>query len=130
MQVLQLQSASMQPQSQAVDYDSGIEAMILAILQQTNASLTAQQAQMLAMHTDFLNAQDSSASSAALTTLYAAYLADALVANSNLTVAVQSQILHVNTPASLLPVSHKQYQHMMCYVECALRSWNSSLFKC
>ena len=35
LHVLQLQSASTSPQSQAVDYESGIEATILAILQQT-----------------------------------------------------------------------------------------------
>ena len=95
----------MQPQSQPVDYTSGIEAMILAILQQTEASLTAQQAQMLALQLDFLNAHDSSAAYAQLTELYAAYLADALAADANLALTIHSQILHENTSSSLLPVS-------------------------
>lgn len=80
--------------------------MVLAILQQTNATLVAQQAQMVALQLEFLNAQDSSASYAQLTKLYAAYLADALAANANLSSIVRSDILHFNGSSSLLPVSH------------------------
>ena len=104
LQVLQLQSATTQPQSQPVDYTAGIEAMVLAILQQTDASLTAQQAQVVAMQIDFLNAQDSSASHAQLTKLYSAYLDEALAQNSNLSSIIQSRLLHLNSSSSLLPV--------------------------
>ena len=38
MQILQLQSAASVKQSREVDYESGIEAMVLAILKQTNYS--------------------------------------------------------------------------------------------
>lgn len=88
-----------------MDYKSGIEAMILAILQQTERSLSAQQAQMLALQLGFLNAHASSASIDNLITLYAAFLAEALAANANLTLAIESGILHLNSSESLLPVS-------------------------
>ena len=105
LQVLQLQSATTQPQSQPVDYTAGIEAMVLAILQQTNVSCIAQQAQMVAMQIEYLNAQDSSASYTQLTALYSAYLAEALAQNTNLSSIVQNKILHLNSLSSLLPVS-------------------------
>lgn len=104
-QVLQLQSATTQPQSKPVDYPSGIEAMILAILQQTNVTQVAQQAQLVAMQIELLNAMDSSATYAQLTSLYSAYLAEALAANSNLTALINSEILKGNSSTSLLPVS-------------------------
>lgn len=100
-----MQSAAIQPQSQPVDFQAGLEAMILAILQQTSASLKAQQAQMLGMQADYVNAQDRSVSSSQMTSLYAAYLADALAANSNLTLAVKTQLLHISSSPSPLPVS-------------------------
>ena len=103
--MLQLQSTTTQPQSQPVDYRSGVEAMVLAILQQTQLSLNRQQAEMLALQMDFLNAQDSSALFAQWTALYAAYLADALADNSNLTLTIQSHMLHLSSSESLLPVS-------------------------
>ena len=93
-----------QPQSQPVDYRSGVEAMVLAILQQTQLSLNRQQVQILALQIDFLSAQDSSALSAQWTALYAAYLADALADNSNLTSTIQSHMLHLSSSESLLPV--------------------------
>lgn len=80
--------------------------MILAILQQTDAKLMAQQAEALALQTAFLNAHDGSATFADLTTLYAAYLAEALARNANLSLAVRSNILHLNSTKSLLPVRH------------------------
>ena len=80
--------------------------MVLAILQQTNVSLLAQQAQLVIMYTDFLSAHDSSASYSQLIQLYSAYLAEALAANSDLSVTVQSMILHLNTSSSLLPVRY------------------------
>ena len=105
VQVLQLQSATTQPQSQPVDYQAGIEAMVLAILQQTNVTLVAQQAQLVAMQIEYMNAQDSSAADADVTKLYAAYLAEALAMYSNLTLAIESDILHLSSSSSLLPVS-------------------------
>ena len=105
MQVLQLQSATTQPQSQAVDYQAGIEAMVLAILQQTNASLAAQQAQAVAMQLEYLNAHDTSASQSQLTQQYSAYLTQALAVNANLSLVVKSSILHLSSTSSLLPVS-------------------------
>lgn len=106
LQVLSLQSATTQPQTQAVDYRSGIEAMVLAILQQTNVTLLAQQAKLLAMQTAYLNAHDESASFANLIKLYADYLAEALARNVNLSLTFQSSILHLNRTRSLLPVSY------------------------
>lgn len=111
MQVLQLQSATTQPQSQPVDYQAGIEAMVLAILQQTNVTIIAQQAEMVAMQIEYLGAQDSSASYARLTELYSAYLAEALAMNSNLSSIIQSDILHLNSSSSLLPVSRSTCMH-------------------
>ena len=103
-----------QPQSQPVDYRSGVEAMVLAILQQTQLSLNRQQAQMLALQIDFLNAQDSSALFAQWTALYAGYLADALADNSNLMLTIQSQLLDLSSSDSLLPVS--LYSQSLCPV--------------
>ena len=79
--------------------------MVLAILQQTNVTLIAQQAQMVAMRITYLNAHDSSAADADVTKLYAAYLAEALAMYSNLTLTIDSDILHLNSSSSLLPVS-------------------------
>ena len=120
VQVLQLQSAATQPPSQPLDYKSGIEAMILAILQQTDVSLAAQQAQLLALQADYLSAQDNSAARAGLTSLYAAYLAEALVGNSSLTSAIQSIMRHLNSSSSLLPVSmHNQPLQRVSLCHCA-----------
>lgn len=102
--MLQLQSATTQPQTEPVDYKAGIEAMVLAILLQTNASQVAQQAQMLALQVELLNAQDSSASDAQLTQLYSLFLSEALGASANLSTVVQSRILHLTSASSLLPV--------------------------
>lgn len=84
--------------------------MILAILQQTNLTVIAQQAQVLALQIEYLNAQDSSASYTQLTKLYAEYLAEALAANANLSSIVRSNILHLNSTSSLLPVSRPLLQ--------------------
>ena len=100
-----MQTATTQPQSQPVDYGAGIEAIVLAILQQTNISLIAQQAQMVAMQVEYLNAQDGSASYAQLTQLYSVYLAEALAINANLSSLIESKLLHLNSSSSLLPVS-------------------------
>lgn len=79
--------------------------MVLAILQQTRTSLDAQQEQMLTMQTAFLSDHDSSAVFAQWTSLYAAYLAEALAANSGLRLTVQTHLLHLNSSKTLLPVS-------------------------
>ena len=78
--------------------------MVLAIVQQTNMSLLAQQVQVLAMQLEYLNAHDTSASQAQLTQLYEAFLSEALAAYSNISVLVQSDILHLSSTSSLLPV--------------------------
>ena len=115
--MLQLQSATTQPQSEPVDYQAGIEAMVLAILQQTNVTIIAQQAQMVAMQIEYLGAQDSSASYAQLTSLYSAYLAEALAMNSNLSSIIQSNILHLNSSSSLLPVSCSTFKSGTCMLQ-------------
>lgn len=79
--------------------------MVLAILQQTRHSLTAQQAEVFSLQTAFLNSHDSSALHAQWTSLYAAYLAEALAANSQLSLTIQTHLLHLNSTKSLLPVS-------------------------
>ena len=100
-----LQSATTQAQSQPVDYQAGMEAMVLAIWQQTNASLAAQQAQAVALQLEDANAHDTFASQSQQTQQYSAYLAQALAVNTNLSLVGKSSILHLSSTSSLLPVS-------------------------
>ena len=104
-----------------MDYQAGIEAMVLAILQQTNASLAAQQAQAVAMQLEYMNAHDTSASQSQLTQQYSAYLTQALAVNANLSTVVKSDILHLSSTSSLLPVSQLTLllPQGACRVDCA-----------
>ena len=100
--MLQLQSASTSPQSQPVDYESGIEAMILAILQQTTYS---QQVQLADLNSLFLVATQANAVTAGqLLSAYSVYLSQALAASANLSAAIESGLLNDSGSSSLLPV--------------------------
>ena len=103
MQVLQLQSAASVEQSQEVDYESGIEAMVLAILQQTNYS---QQVELAAVSNLSMVAEQAYwVRDGVLIAAYDDYLNAALAANSNLTLDVESGLLNISQPSSILPVS-------------------------
>lgn len=102
-QVLQLQSATTSPQSQPVDYDAGIEAMVLAILQQTSYSQQVQRAELGSL--SLLTTQANTVADGQLLAAYSDYLEDALAANTNLTAVVQSDLLNDTAVSSLLPVS-------------------------
>ena len=103
MQVLQLQSATSVKQSQEVDYESGMEAMVLAILKQTNNPKQVDLATMsnLSMTAD----QAFWVREGVLIAAYNDYLTEALAANSNLTLSVDSGLLNISQPFSILPVS-------------------------
>ncbi len=102
-QVLQLQSASTSPESQPVDYESGIEAMILAILQQTTYS---QQVQLSDLNSLALLATQANVVTAGqLLSAYSVYLSQALAASANLSAAIESGLLNDTASSSLLPVS-------------------------
>ena len=102
LQVLQLQSASTSPESQPVDYESGIEAMILAILQQTNYSQQTELADLSSVALQIT--QDDLVADNFLVTAYSNYLAAALAANANLTSLVETSLLKISS-TSVLPVS-------------------------
>ena len=102
LQVLQLQSASSSPESQPVDYESGIEAMILAILQQTNYSQQTELADLSSVALQIT--QDDLVADNFLVTAYSNYLAAALAANANLTSLVETSLLNISS-TSVLPVS-------------------------
>ena len=101
VQVLQLQSASTSPKSQSIDYESGIEAMVLAILLQTNYSQETELAELSDLTLQMT--QDDLVAYGFLLTAYNAYLADALAANSNLTDNIRTSLLNIST-SSVLPV--------------------------
>ena len=102
VQVLQLQSTSATPQSQPVDYESGIEAMILAILQQSNYSQQIELASLAAVALQ--TTQDDLVADKLLLTAYARYLAAALAANTNHTSLIETRLLNISS-TSVLPVS-------------------------
>ncbi len=106
VQVLQLQSATTSPQSSPIDYESGIEAMVLAILQQTNFSQQIELAELADLSLQIT--QDDLVADALLLTAYNAYLADALAANANLTDIIETSLLNLTT-TSILPVSHPSW---------------------
>ena len=93
-----------------MDYRSGIEAMVLAILQQTNQTLITQQHQAMALETEYLSAHGAPVSFADVIALYAAYLADALAMNANMSLTVQTNLLHLNLTSPLLPVRRNPVQ--------------------
>lgn len=102
-QVLQLQSASLSVQSQDVDYELGIEAMVLAILQQTNYSQRIETAELSGLTLQIT--QDDLVADGLLLTAYSDYLADAQAANGDLIDDININLLNVST-SSVLPVRH------------------------
>lgn len=101
VQVMQLQTASTSPKSQSIDYESGIEAMVLAILLQTNYSQETELAELSDLTLQMT--QDDLVAYGFLLAAYNAYLADALAANSNLTDNIKTSLLNIST-SSVLPV--------------------------
>ena len=85
-----------------MDYASGIEAMILAILQQTTYSQQIELAEL----TDVVlqTTQDDIVANGLLLTAYADYLAAALAENADVTSIIQTSLLNITT-TSILPVS-------------------------
>lgn len=85
-----------------MDYESGIEAMILAILQQTTYSQQIELAEL----TDVVlqTTQDDIVANGLLLTAYADYLAAALAENADVTSIIQTSLLNITT-TSILPVS-------------------------
>ena len=102
LQVLQLQSASTTPQSQPVDYESGIEAMILAILQQTTYSQQVQLADLNSL--SLVTTQAAVVTAGQLLSAYSVYLSQALATSANLSAAIGSNLLNDTASSSLLPV--------------------------
>ena len=105
MQVLQLQSATTSPRSEPVDYEAGIEAMVLAILQQTNTSQQTGLAELAPLA--LLTSQNDAVQDSLQLSAYSAYLNDAMAANANLTATVETSLLNVSSTSSVLPVSEK-----------------------
>ena len=121
MQVLQLQSASSANESQAVDYESGIEAMVLAILQQT---LYSQQQQLSLAALSLLTSQTNAVADANVLNAYPAFLSDALQASANLSATIQSSLLNASSSSSLIPVSPT------CLAEPSEPAWHASAHDC
>ena len=111
VQGLQLQSATATGGNQSIDYPSGIEAMVLAILQQTVYS---QQQQLGLASISMLGYQDQDVASGDVLNSYPLYLADALAANANLSSAIQSSLLNASSSSSLLPVSLLHFSSPSC----------------
>lgn len=107
-----MQSAASSQQSPAVDYQAGVEAMVLAILQQTNYSQHAMLATLASL--SVLTSQDRAVQDALQLAAYSAYLDDALNANANLTLTVET-MLNITSTRSLLPV---RQQASTCYKTC------------
>lgn len=99
VQVLRLQSSSASPDSPPVDHASGIEAMILAILQQANYSQHAQLDTLAQVVLQLV--QDDSVEEGLLLDALAKLLADAQTSNA----VVQARLGSGAAP-SLVPVSH------------------------
>ena len=111
VQVLQAQSAASSQQSQAVDYQAGIEAMVLAILQQTNYSQHVMLATLASL--SVLTSQDQAVRDALQLAAYSAYLNDALDANANFALTVETSLLNMTSSWSLLPV-RQQANSIVC----------------
>ena len=105
VQVLQLRSATSSQRSPAVDYQAGIEAMVLAILQQTNYSQHVGLATLASLTVQ--TSQDRAAQDGLQLAAYSAFLNNALDANANLTATVQTSLLNITSARSALPVSQQ-----------------------
>lgn len=100
VQVLRLQSTSASPNSPPVDHASGIEAMVLAILQQANYS---QQLQLEAVAGIVLQTtQDGGVQEGLLLDALAKLLADAQISNA----MVQAKLGGSKSAPSLIPASY------------------------
>ena len=100
--MLKLQSATSSQQSQAVDYQAGIEAMVLAILQQTNYSQLAGLAIVASL--SVLPSQDQAVQDASRLAAYTTYLNRALDGIANVTATVETSLLNITSSRSVLPV--------------------------
>lgn len=98
VQVLQLQSTSASQQSPPVDHKSGIEAMVLAILQQANSSQHSELGDMAGLALQ--PSQDITIQRGLLLKAYSDLLADALAANA----VVPASLGNVSAP-SIIPAS-------------------------
>jgi len=85
-----------------VDYESGIEAMILAILQQTTYSQQVQLADLNSL--SLMTTQAAVVTAGQLLSAYSVYLSEALAASANLSAAIGSDLLNDTASSSLLPV--------------------------
>ena len=86
-----------------MDHELGIEAMVLAILQQTNYSQRIETAELSGLTLQIT--QDDLVADGLLLTAYSDYLADAQAANGNLIDDISINLLNVST-TSVLPVRH------------------------
>lgn len=111
VQVLRLQSTSASPNSPPVDHASGIEAMVLAILQQANYSQQLQLGAIAGMV--FQIAEDGGVQQGLLLDALAKLLADAQTSNA----MVQARLGGIKSAPSLIPASHSLaacMQRCMC----------------
>jgi hypothetical protein len=109
--VVQLLSTSASAQSPTVDYESGMEAMVLAILQQTNYSQQSELADLAGLALQL--SQDGMVEQGMLLNAYSGFLADALASNA----MVQGSLGDTSTP-SLLPASgHMQILTLLTSVK-------------
>ncbi len=85
-----------------MDYESGIEAMILAILQQTTYSQQVQLAELNSL--SLVTTQATVVTAGQLLSAYSVYLTQALATSANLSAAIESDLLNDTASSSLLPV--------------------------
>ena len=104
-QVVQLHSTSASAQSPTVDYESGMEAMVLAILQQTNYSQQSELADLAGLALQL--SQDGMVQQGVLLNAYSGFVTDALASYTK----VQGSLGNTLTP-SLLPASGLLAMHM------------------
>ncbi len=105
VQVVQLHCTSASAQSPTVDYESGMEAMVLAILQQTNYSQQSELADVAGLALQL--SQNGMVEQGVLLNAYSGFLTDALASN----VKVQGSLGDTSMP-SLLPASGLLAMHM------------------
>ena len=113
--MVQLHSTSASAQSPTVDYESGMEAMVLAILQQTNYSQQSELADVAGLALQL--SQDGMVGQGVLLNAYSGFLTDALAAN----VKVQGSLGGTSMP-SLLPASgllavHTRFLTLLTHVK-------------
>ena len=114
MQVLRLQSTSASPSSPPVDHASGIEAMVLAILQQANFSQQLQLSTMAKLALQLV--QDDTVQEGLLLDALAKLLTDAHTSNA----MVQARLGGTKSAPSLIPASHSVAVCMQNGIACML----------